>query len=305
MRIGTMTSTMTPEATLDAQIQQVVDAEDDGFDSYWMAQISSIDALTFLALAGQRTNRIELGTAVVPTYPRHPTMLALQAVTAQAATNGRLVLGIGVSHKPVVEDRWGMDFKAPVRHMEQYLTVLRSLLDTGKVDYDGDMFRVSGEIQRVTTDPVSVCIAALAPRMLRLAGEKADGTVTWMVGPKTLETHIVPRITEAAREAGRTAPRVCVAVPICVTDDRRGAMEAAAATFRNYRTLPSYRRMLDIEGVESPAEVAIIGAEAEVEDQLRSLADAGATDFLAHSFDAGDGSTERTRELLKSLVGRI
>jgi F420-dependent oxidoreductase-like protein len=296
---------MAPDATLDAQIQQVVDAENDGFDSYWMAQISSLDALTFLALAGQRTNRIELGTAVVPTYPRHPTMLALQAVTAQAATNGRLVLGIGVSHKPVVEGRWGLDFKAPVRHMEQYLTVLRSLLDTGTVDYDGDMFRVSGEIQRVTTDPVSVCIAALAPRMLRLAGEKADGTVTWMVGPKTLETHIVPRITEAAREAGRAAPRVCVAVPICVTDDRRAAMETAAATFRNYRTLPSYRRMLDIEGVESPAEVAIIGAEAEVEGQLRALADAGATDFLAHSFDAGDGSTGRTRDLLKGLVGRI
>ncbi len=305
MRIGTMTSSLAPGATLEAQIQDVVDAENDGFDSYWIAQISSLDALTFLALAGQRTSRIEMGTAVVPTYPRHPTMLALQAVTTQAAANGRLVLGIGLSHKPVVENRWGLDFTAPVRHMDEYLTVLRSLLDTGKVDHHGSAFRVSSEMQRITADPVSVCIAALAPRMLRLAGEKADGTITWMVGAKTLETHIAPRINEAAREAGRPAPRVCVAAPVCVTDDKPRAMEVAATTFSNYRNLASYRRMLDIEGVDSPAEVAIVGNEIEVESQIRALASGGATDFMAHSFTADEGSVERTRELLNSLVGKI
>ena len=308
MRIGNFIGTMGAADTVQGQAQQAVEAESDGFDSLWTAQVAGIDALTMLALAGDRTSSIELGTAVVPTYPRHPMALAQQALTTQAASSGRLLLGIGLSHKPNVEGRWGLSFHAPARHMEEYLTVLNSLMQTGSVDFQGRHFNVSGEIQRMTDTPPTVCVAALAPRMLRIAGERASGTITWMVGPRTLEEHIVPRITSAAEEAGRPAPRVCVGLPVCVTDDRQAGFEAASGFFGRYGSLPSYRRMLDIEGVESPAEVAIIGDEAEVEAQLRTLSDAGATDYLASIFPTGDDaevSVARTRELLKSLVGKV
>ncbi len=308
MRIGNFIGTMGAADSVQGQAQQAAEAESDGFDALWTAQVAGVDALTMLALAGDRTQSIELGTAVVPTYPRHPMALAQQALTTQAASGGRLLLGIGLSHRPNVEGRWGLSFHAPAQHMEEYLTVLNSLMQTGRVEFQGRHFNVSGEIQRMTDTPPTVCVAALAPRMLRIAGEKASGTITWMVGPKTLEDHIVPRITSAAEGAGRQAPRVCVGLPVCVTDDRQAGFEAASGFFGRYGNLPSYRRMLDIEGVESPAEVAIIGNEAEVESQLRALSDAGATDYLASIFPSGDdseASVSRTRELLKSLVGRI
>ena len=308
MRIGIFFGTMGSASTLDGLIQQIVDVEDDGFDSFWTAQVSGTDALTVLALGGQRTSRIEMGTAVVPTFPRHPTVMAQQALTTQAATNGRLLLGIGLSHQPVVENRWGLKFETPAQHMEEYMTVLSSLVDTGKVDHAGSVFSVHSEVQRVSTDPMTVCIAALAPRMLRIAGELAQGTITWMVGPRPLDTPIVPRITRAAEGAGREPPRVCVGLPVCVTDDRSTGFESAVGHFKNYGNLPSYRRMLDIEGVESPAEVAIIGNESEVESKLRELSDAGATDYLASIFPDGDDSAAsfaRTRALLKGLVGTL
>ena len=308
MRIGPFIGTMGAAGTLQGQVQQVVDAESDGFDSFWTPQISGVDALTMLALSGERTSTIEVGTAVVPTYPRHPTALAQQALTTQAATGGRLLLGIGLSHKPTVEGRWGMSFQSPAQHMEEYLTVLQSLMDTGNVDFRGEHFAVTYDIQRMADSPPTVCIAALGPRMLRLAGSRAGGTITWMVGPRTLDSHIVPRISAAADEAGQPSPRVCVGLPVCVSDDRQAAFKAAAGYYHGYGNLPSYRRMLDIEGVESPAEVAIVGNEAEVESQLRALSDAGATDLLASVFPAGDdpaSSTSRTYDLLKSLVGQV
>jgi F420-dependent oxidoreductase-like protein len=308
MRIGLFIGTMGAADTLQGQVQQSTEAEADGFESFWTAQVAGVDALTLLALCGSATETIEMGTAVVPTYPRHPMALAQQAITTQAATGGRLLLGIGLSHRPVVEDRWGMSFHAPAQHMDEYLTVLQSLMSTGSVDFHGEHFSVSAEIARMTDTPPSVCVAALAPRMLRMAGSRADGTITWMVGPRTLDTHIVPRITSAAESAGRPAPRVCVGLPICVTDDGQAGFETASGHFGRYGGLPSYRRMLDIEGVESPAEVAIIGDEAEVEAKLKALSSAGATEFLASIFPVGgdpDASVARTRELLKSLVGRV
>lgn len=308
MRIGLFIGTMGAADTVQGQVAQAVQAEADGFHTLWTAQVAGVDALTMLALAGDKTQTIELGTAVVPVYPRHPTALAQQALTAQAASDGRLLLGIGLSHRPVVEDRWGLSFRAPAQYMDEYLTILNSLMQTGSADFQGRHFNVSGEIQRMTDTPPTVCVAALAPRMLRMAGEKASGTITWMVGPRTLESHIVPRIASAAQNAGKPDPRVCVGLPICVTDDRQAAFEAASGFFGRYGDLPSYRRMLDIEGVESPAEAAIIGNETEVETRLRALADAGATDYLASIFPTGpdpDASTSRTRALLKSLLGNL
>ena len=293
---------------LDEHVERIVQAERDGFDSVWIAQIFGADALTVIALAGERTERIEVATGVVPTYPRHPFVMAQQALTVQAATGGRLTLAIGLSHQPVVEGMWGLSYEKPARHMREYLSVLRPLLRGEPVAFRGEVFRVAGGLQVPGATPPPVLVAALAPAMLRIAGELADGTVTWMTGRKTIETHIVPRISKAAEAAGRPQPRVCVALPVAVTDDATAARESATQEFQLYGQLPNYRRMLDIEGAAGPADVAIVGIEAEVERELRALAGVGVTDFSPALYPAGaDGAATmtRTRELLKGLVGQI
>ena len=311
MKIGIFEGVTGPrggQPDLDTKVQQVVDAENDGFDSYWTPQVMGTDALTIIALAGQTTGRIQMGTAVVPTFTRHPLALAQQALTANAATGGRLNLGIGLSHQPVVEGRLGLSFDRPALHMREYLAVLGGLVHDGRVDFSGELFEVNTSLETSSAPSMPILVAALGPRMLRVAAELAEGTVTWMVGRKTLETHIVPRINAAAEGAGRPAPRVCVGVPIAVTDDANAAGQEAASRFNRYGALPSYRRMLDIEGVEGPAQVTIFGNETEVERQVRGLADAGATELVAAIFPVGEdqlASMQRTRSLLKSLVGKI
>ena len=307
MRIGLMVGSMDIPPSLLGQVQWAEDAEQQGFDSFWLPQVFGADVLTVIALAGQRTDRIELGVAVVPTFPRHPVVLAQQALTAQTATGGRFTLGIGVSHQSTIEDWLGLSYDRPARHMREYLSVLRPLLNEEGVDFHGREFRVNGALQVPDAMPCPVLIAALGPVMLGIAGELADGTITWMAGVKTVETHIVPRIRAAAAEAGRPEPRVCVGVPVAVTDNPDAARERAARLLHSYGLLPSYRRMLDMEGVQGPADVAVVGNEADVEQQLRTFADAGATDILAKVFsvDASPTSVERTNSLLQSLVGRI
>jgi F420-dependent oxidoreductase-like protein len=234
--------------------------------------------------------------------------LAQQALTTQVAAGGRLALGIGLSHKPAVEGRWGLSFDRPALHMREYQTVLRDFVRKGRTRFDGEMFRVSGSVRIPGATPFPILIAALGPRMLRIAGVLSEGTITWMVGLKTLRDHVAPRISAAAEDAGRPKPRICVGVPIAVTDSPAAARQRAEGYFSHYEDLPSYRRMLDIEGAGGPSDVAIIGDEEEVEARLREIADAGATDLLSVVFpaDADDeASVARTRALLRSLVGRV
>ena len=183
------------------------------------------------------------------------------------------------------------------------------LLHESGVDFHGQEFRVAGELQIPDADMVTcpVVMAALGPRMLEIAGRLADGTVTWMTGPTTLREHVVPRISEAAAAAGNPTPRVCVGMPIAVTDHPDRARARADRLFQHYAILPSYRAMLEREGAESPGDIAIVGDEAAVEDQLRRLAEAGATDFLATIFpvDGSQTSQTRTRAFLQNLVGKI
>lgn len=292
---------------VEAQVRSAIGYERDGFESVWFGQIHQTDVLTVLALAGQRTERIELGTAIVPVYPRHPVVMAQQALTVQAAA-GRFALGIGVSHQPVVEGAWGLSYERPAAYMREYLSVLLPLLREGRVSFSGEFFRVNQSLRISIEEPPQVLLAALAPAMLRLAGEAADGTVTWMVGRKTLESHVVPRIIRAAEAAGRPRPRVAVGLPVAVWDDEREAREKAARSFQVYGNLPNYRRMLDMEGATGPEDVAIIGNEKRVEEQLRALAAAGADDFVAGMFPVGDdaqASLGRTQALLRQLVGKV
>jgi F420-dependent oxidoreductase-like protein len=309
MRIGLFVGALELMRDVAERLNRIAAAERDGFDSYWLPQQFGADMLTIIAMAGMQTSRIELGTAVVPTYPRHPVALAQQALTAQVAVGGRLTLGIGVSHRSTIEDWLGLSYSHPARHIEEYLSVLRPLLHESSVDFDGHDFKVAGELQIPDADMVTcpVILAALGPRMLEIAGRLADGTVTWMTGPNTLRDHVVPRVTAAAEAAGNPPPRVCVGFPIAVTDHPERARARADRLFQHYAALPSYRSILEREGAESPGEIAIVGNEAEVEDRLEALADLGATDLLATIFpvDGSQTSFTRTRTLLQSLVGRI
>ena len=294
---------------IDDVIRQIQRAEEAGFDSAWLPNIFGLDAITTIAVAGRETSRIELGTFVVPTYPRHPVAMAQQALTAAAAAGGRFTLGIGLSHRIVIEGMFGLDYSKPVRHMREYLSVLIPLLEGKQVQFRGEEYRVQAQLTVPGVSRPSVVVAALGPQMLKLAGRLADGTATWMGGASYLRNTAIPAIRAAAADAGRPAPRVVSGFPVAVTDYPDRARESAARIFAVYGQLPSYRAVLDVEGAAGPADVAIVGSEAEVEARLRELADAGVTDFNASPFpvDGDPGAVRRTVEFLAAArrEGRI
>ncbi len=301
MRIGmSLAEPQSPQALSELR-DQLLMAVDDGFSSAWMANIFGLDALTALAVAGNGVPGIEVGTAVVPTYPRHPAVLAQQALTTALALDGRLALGIGLSHKIVIEDMYGYSFDAPAVHMREYLSVLLPLLEGQPVSFDGKTLKASIGLSIPRAGEVPVLLAAMGPQMLKLAGQRTAGTILWMTGPATVRDYIAPTMNAAAAEAGRPAPRIVCVLPVCVTDDPDGARARAAKVFEIYGQLPSYRAMLDREGAEGPADVAIVGNEDQVASQIMALADCGVTDFAAGEFAKGDERV-RTRALLKRLI---
>jgi len=302
MRIGIFGGDVSSGGTIDDVVESARTAADQGFATYWLPQIFGFDALTALAVVGREVPGIELGTSVIPTYPRHPMMLAAQALTTQAVSGGRLALGIGLSHQIVIEGMYGYSFEKPVRHMREYLEILLPLIQKGSVSFQGETLSANGGLQIPGATPCPVLLAALGPKMLELAGGVAGGTITWMTGPATLEEHTVPAITAAAERARRPAPRVCAGLPVCVTDDVDAARGRAAKVFEIYGSLPSYRAMLDREGAEGPADVAIAGDEATVTGALKRLADVGTTDYLAAEFGSSETERARTREVLRSLI---
>ena len=287
-------------ADVDGLVAQARRAEADGFASGWFANIFAMDAIMAAALCARETRTIELGTAVVPTYPRHPTAMAQQALSAQAAARGRFTLGIGLSHQVVIEMMLGLSFAKPYSHMKEYLAVLAPLIREGSVSYQGEEYRVNAQLAVPGATPCPILVAALAPRMLALTGAVADGTITWMTGPRTLAEHTVPRLGEAAAKAGRPQPRVVASLPIAVTREVAAARASAARQFQIYGSLPSYRAMLDREKVDGPGDVAIVGDESAVGTQLDRLVEIGVTDYLAIPFGVkGDAEgVERTRAVL-------
>ena len=295
MRIGINGSSLLGRPDVSKLLVDIETSESSGFSSYWLAQTGLVDALTVLALAGASTSTIQLGTAVVPTWPRHPQALAAQALTTQAATGGRTILGIGLAHKPAVELQWQLKWEKPIRHILDYLGVLDGLLNEGRSAYTGEAWSYAGESTRPTTEPPQVMLAALGDQMLKIAGERSDGTILWCVGPKTLEQQIVPKISEAAASVDRPAPSVVCSLPVWVTDDPDTARDLVAQSLTVYGRLPSYRAMLDIEGVDGPADISLIGSEEQVAEGLAQIAEAGATDFTA--LLSSPNSEERARAI--------
>jgi 5,10-methylenetetrahydromethanopterin reductase len=302
MRIGFFGGAIN-EGTIDDVVAEARQAEADGFASYWAPNIFGHDALTALAIVGREVPRIELGTSVVPTFPRHPMAIAQQCLTVSAAASGRFTLGIGLSHKIVIENMMGLSYDRPVRHIRDYLGILGPLSRNEPVQYRGEAYSSMGALNAAGAPPFSIVVAALGPQMLKATAELADGTLTWCTGEHTLADYIVPTITAAADAADRPAPRVIAALPVCVTADTAGATARAAEVFEIYGTLPSYRAMLDREGAAGPEDVVIAGSEAEVVERIGALADAGVTDFAAVEFPGNPDEAAATRAAVKQLIG--
>jgi 5,10-methylenetetrahydromethanopterin reductase len=282
VKFGIMTgSGFDPDPRLAGMIKNAQRIEQLGFHSLWMATIYNYDALTALAAIGTATQRIELGTAVVATHPRHPMAMAQQALTAAAACQNRFTLGIGLSHKYVIEQEMGLSYDRPAQHMREYLDVLLPLLNEGSVDYQGEHFRTTATLNVPEAKTPQLVIAALGPAMLKLAGSRTDGTTLWLTGPKTIANHTVPAIRQAAQDAGRGEPRVIAGMPVVLTDNPAEARTMVSRQLALYSNIPSYRAMLDREGANAPGDVALVGNESELRQQIRTLRDIGVTDLNA------------------------
>ena len=298
MRIHYMLSMPGDPTGVSGLVDRAVRAENDGFAGVWLPQVASVDALMVLAIAGRETSRIELGTAVVPTYPRHPTVLASQALTVQDASNNRLALGIGLSHRVAIEDSLGLDYSKPIPHTREYLTVLNGLLAGERVSFQGDLYRVAAQVGVAGATKPPVLVAALGPAMLKLCGRLADGTITWMGGVPFIRDTAVPTMSAAARAAGRPAPRFVAMVPVLRSASIAEAREQLNSSYQNYGRLPSYRATLDRGGAENPADVAVMGSDADIDAGLAEFAAAGVTDFVAVIHREAGGAAEATYEAM-------
>ena len=280
MRIGIGLDTDGP---IEKTLQRAAMLRDTGFRSLWASQIFGPDTLTVLAIVGRELRDVDLGTAVVPVQPRHPSMLAAQARTVQEAIGGRLSLGVGLSHQVVVEGLWGLSFERPGSYMREYLEAVAPMLRGEKVSVKGE--RVSavsmGVLGPKDVAAPALLVAALGPKMLEVAGALADGTVLWMTGVHTIGSHIAPSIRAAAEAAQRPSPRIVCSLPIVVTDDVAATIASVNTSLAVYGTLPSYQAMLEREGASSPADVGLIGSREQVLEQLHALAAAGVTEFSA------------------------
>ena len=294
-------------SSVDKIIEQARQAEADGFASIWYASVVTGDPLVPMAMAGRETSSIELGTAVLQTYPCHPLLQANRAASVTAAM-GRpgFTLGIGPSHEPLVRGVYGLSYDHPGRSTEEYVRILAALMRGEDVDVEGEDWVAHAAGRSVApAHPVPVLVSALGPRLLRVAGEVADGTILWMAPVRAVEQHVVPRVHAAARAAGRPAPRIVAGLPVAVHDDEAEARAAAAASSTMYSGMANYQRILDIGGAATPADAAVVGDETSVRRQLQALIDVGATDIWAAVFPVGDdrrASRRRTTDLLRELV---
>jgi F420-dependent oxidoreductase-like protein len=287
-------------------------ADEAGLDTIWTPQIpDEIDVMTAVTLLGTATSRIEIGTSIVPLQPRHPVVLAQQALSNQAVCQGRFTLGLGVSHHWIIKEMMGLPYERQALTMRCYLDVMdQALAGPGIVEVKNELFDIHQPLDITDLTPTPVLIAALGPVMLKLAGERTSGTVLWLADERTIASHVVPSISKAAEAAGRPAPRIMAGVPVCLCRDD----EVEAAVERTNRTLsevvasPNYMRLMEHGDAQTIGDVLICGSEAAMEQRLRHFAEAGVTDLNCRIVALGDGrdavkaSAERTREFLASVV---
>ncbi|MEO5843117.1 MAG: TIGR03564 family F420-dependent LLM class oxidoreductase [Acidimicrobiales bacterium] len=297
MRIGFFGGSDVP--TLDAVVVSARRAHERGFDTFWLPQVTGLDALVALAVVAREVPVIELATAVVPIQGRHPLPLALAALTvADAAGPGRFTLGLGVTHPSVSEGWFGVPYRGIVDACGEVLAALQGLFsESRRADVDGEHLRVHASTTIRAAAP-GIVLAAMGPRMIRLAGTHADGTLTWMSGPEAVRL-VATRMCVAASAAGRPAPHVAVGIPVCVTDDAPSTRAKMARYMDMAARMPAYRRQLDIEGVPQPVDLAVVGTEAEVDEHLDRFVAAGMTELCANIVGSPE-DVERTMAHLGS-----
>ncbi|MCF6386656.1 TIGR03564 family F420-dependent LLM class oxidoreductase [Mycobacterium sp. MBM] len=284
---------------VDGVVSEFAKLRDEGFRRIWMTQMPyEPDLLTVLAVAMREVDTIEVGTGVVPIQNQHPMQLAQRALTLNLIAGGRFILGLGMTHAAVTEGMWGIPWDRPVRRLNEYLDGLLPLLAGQAADSAGELYTTRGALQIAGAPQPSVYIAALGPQLLKIAGRRTAGTVTWMTGPKTLAEHVAPSLRAAAD--GRPV-RVVAALPVSVTDDVDGARAQAAEQFAMYGQLPSYRAMLDREGYAGPADAVLIGDEETVTSRIEGLRAAGVDEYVGVVYDRSPEVRDRTRALLRAL----
>jgi F420-dependent oxidoreductase-like protein len=305
MRIGINGSGKLLTAGVDGILADMASAEDAGFATYWVAQVGLIDALSVIGAHGARgsSSSMEIGTAVISTWERHPHTLAGQALTAQALVGDRLIVGIGLNHQPHVEQQLRMEWHKPVRHLLDYLAILGDLLESGSAAHQGEIWSFEGTGAKPSAGVPKVMVAALGEQVLKATGKRADGTILWCVGPKTVRTHIAPIINDAAAAADRPAPAIVCSLPVWVTDDEAGPRQFLGAILADYANLPSYRAMMDVEGVPGLGELSIVGNEEQVRHALGEIAESGATDFTPVPMGGNPDEEARTMAVLREALG--
>jgi F420-dependent oxidoreductase-like protein len=290
-------------------------AEEAGLASVWIPQIpDDFDALTAAALIGSATSTIEIGTAVVPIQPRHPVVLAHQVLSTQAVCGGRMTLGLGVSHHWVIDEMLGLPYERPAAFMRDYLDVLdQALAGPGMVDVENERFRVHQPMDVTDIAPTPVMIAALGPVMLRIAGERTDGTILWLADERAIETHVAPVLGAAAASAGRPTPRIVAGVPVCLCGDDEVEVAVARANrvLSESEVSPNYQKLLDLGDARTVGDILAAGSEDSIRRRLQAFADAGATDVSLRVVPIGESreeklaSSRRTRDFVASLAGSI
>ena len=299
----------------EGMVRDIEWAEGAGMDTAWIPQIpSDFDALLTVALLATRTTRIELGTAVVPLQTQHPIALARQALSAHAIANGRLALGVGPSHHWIVGDMLGLPYDKPAAYTRDYLDVLNAALaGPERVDVENATFTVHNPLDLGPVAPLPVLVAALGPVMLRIAGEHTDGTVLWMADERAIGDHIAPRLTKAADNAGRPAPRIVAGIPVCLCapGEVDAARERANRVLGEAEFSPNYQRLLDHGDAKDVGDVCAAGDEHAILARFRAFADAGVTDLSVRLLPIGNdrdeliASKRRTRELVADLAAQV
>ncbi|MFT4676502.1 MAG: 5,10-methylenetetrahydromethanopterin reductase [Patiriisocius sp.] len=302
MRIGWNGTGIVGHASLESVTKDMQRAQANGFASYWLADhpTGGFDALTALAIGGQDISSMEIGTAVIPTFPRNPMALAAQALTVAQSLKVPFCLGVGLSHESMMKEL-GIAFEKPIRHLREYLSILVPLLEEGEVDFDGELLSCHAKIFKRPMPEISVVVAALGPQALKVAGQFCSGTTLAWVGPKTVKEHIAPRIQDAASAAGRSSPRIISTLPVCITTQGDARRKSISQNFASYGELPSYRAMFDREGAAGPGDVALVGSPSEVKERLEILADAGVTDFGATAYAESPEEKSNTLSFLAEL----
>ena len=300
MRIGINGSGLVASASIDKILASARQTAEDGLSSFWLPEhpTGGLDALSVLTIVGQQVPHLELGTAIIATFPRHPMVLAGQVHTLRGIIENNFTLGIGLSHE-VMMAQLGIPFEKPIRHLKEYLSIIVPLLNQGKVSFTGQLISCEAEIFDRPKVSTPVVVAALGPQALAIAGSLSDGTTLSWVGPRTVKDHIKPRLAEAASKANRPTPRIIATLPICVTDDESRIRSHISKSLHNYTQMPSYRAMFEREGAEEAGELALVGSRAKVENLLHELSLAGVTDFAAAEYTTNALEREQTRALLR------